>query len=121
MIVGVLDGYPRRFWRRHPAFTGMAALLAAWLLVEGWYVTVGVTAAIVVVLTVRRTRLLRRVRHRALRAHADFEHHMLLAGDQRGTFGRYPPVQPGWFPDPQNRWQWRYFDGAHWTGYAVRP
>jgi hypothetical protein len=36
-----------------------------------------------------------------------------------GLFGRYPPVQPGWFPDPQNRCQIRYFDGAMWTGHAV--
>ena len=26
-----------------------------------------------------------------------------MAGDPRGVFGRYPPIQPGWFPDPRNR------------------
>lgn len=117
----MLDGVPKRYWRRHPVLTGMAALLAVWLLAEGWYLTVGVAAAVVLATTVRRTRRLRRIRHLTLLARAEFEHRLLLAGDQRGTFGRYPPVQPGWFPDPQNRWQWRYFDGAMWTGYAVRP
>ncbi len=31
----------------------------------------------------------------------------------------YPPVQAGWFPDPQNRCQIRYFDGALWTQHVV--
>ncbi|HET6731270.1 DUF2510 domain-containing protein, partial [Mycobacterium sp.] len=36
-----------------------------------------------------------------------------------GVFGRYPPVQAGWFPDPQNRSRMRYFDGALWTGQTL--
>jgi len=54
-----------------------------------------------------------------LRARAEYEYRLSLAGDQRGLFGRYPPVQAGWFPDPQNRCQMRYFDGAMWTGHAI--
>ena len=41
-------------------------------------------------------------------------------------FGRYPPVQPGWYPDPSrpaavtgNTVPVRYFDGAVWTPHAV--
>lgn len=108
-------------WRRHPVLVGGAALLAGWMLLEGWYVTVGVVAAVVLLLTVRRARRNRRVRHAALLARAEFENRLTQLGDQRGVFGRYPPVQAGWYPDPaQSRWQWRYFDGALWTGYAVR-
>ena len=47
------------------------------------------------------------------------EHRLNLRGDPRGIYGRYPPVQPGWFPDPQNRSQLRFFDGALWTGYTA--
>jgi hypothetical protein len=54
-----------------------------------------------------------------LRARADYEHRLNVSGDLRGFYGRYPPVQPGWFPDPQNRSQLRYFDGALWTGYSA--
>ena len=54
-----------------------------------------------------------------LRARAEYEHRLNLTGDPRGVFGRYPPVQPGWFPDPQNRYQLRYFDGGVWTPYTA--
>ena len=66
-----------------------------------------------------RESLERLLRSAGLRARADYEYRLSLAGDQRGVFGRYPPVQPGWFPDPQNRCQIRYFDGAMWTPYAI--
>jgi hypothetical protein len=35
----------------------------------------------------------------------------------------YPPPDPavaGWYPDPTNRWQLRYWNGTHWTGH-VQP
>src|SRR6478672_6940718 len=108
------------FWRRHPIVTGAAAVLACWLWAEGWYLTVAIAASALLVLTIRRTLRARRIRHMELRARAEFEHRLAQRGDQRGVFGRYPPVQPGWFTDPVNRWQWRYFDGAVWTGYAAR-
>ena len=55
-----------------------------------------------------------------LRARAEYEHRLSVAGDPRGVYGRYPPVQSGWFADPQNGWQLRYFDGAVWTPYTSR-
>ncbi|AGB25770.1 Protein of unknown function (DUF2510) [Mycobacterium sp. JS623] len=69
---------------------------------------------------VARRRQALAVRDARLRARAELEHRLNLAGDPRGSYGRYPPVQAGWFPDPQNGLQLRYFDGALWTAYA-RP
>ena len=109
----------RSFWRRHRIATSAAALIAAWWLWNGWYEAVAVTAiaGLLIVLSRRRRHLA--LRDAGLRARADYEHRLSLAGDPRGVFGRYPPVQPGWFPDPQNRCQMRYFDGAVWTGYTA--
>ena len=110
----------RPFWRRHPMVTDAAALLAAWLLLLiGGQVLVAVTGIIGLLIFVGRRRRALAVRDAGLRARADYEHRLSLAGDPRGVFGRYPPAQPGWFPDPQNRYQIRYFDGAMWTPYAV--
>src|SRR6478672_10521233 len=100
----------RSFWRRHPVVAGAWLVLTLWWLLNGWYEAVAVTAIIGLLIFVARRR----------RALAEFEHRLSLAGDPRGVFGRYPPVQPGWFPDPQNGSQMRYFDGALWTPYA-RP
>ena len=55
----------------------------------------------------------------ALRARAEYEYRLSLAGDPRGLYGRYPPVQPGWFADPGQPRRWRYFDGAVWTGHTA--
>jgi hypothetical protein len=105
----------RPFWRRHPVVTGTVLLVAWWWLANGWYEAVAVTAIVALLIVVRRrTRALAR-RDAGLAARADFEHRLSLAGDPRGLYGRYPPVQAGWFPDPQNRYQMRYFDGAMWT------
>src|SRR5215510_5198333 len=104
----------RSFWRRHPVVTGAVLLLMLWWLSDGWYVAVAVTAIIGLLIFIARRRRANAVRDAGLRARADFEHRLSLAGDPRGTFGRYPPVQPGWFPDPLNRGQLRYFDGAAW-------
>ncbi len=108
------------FWRRHPWMSGTAALLTALLLFDGWYLTVGTAAALVLFVAVRRRMRALAIREAGLRARADYEYRLSLAGDPRGVFGRYPPVQAGWFPDPQNRLQMRYFDGAMWTRHAVR-
>jgi hypothetical protein len=86
----------RPFWLRHPLLTSAAAAWTVWLLWSGAQLLVA-----------------------GLRARADFEHRLNLTGDLRGIYGRYPPVLPGWFPDPQNRSQLRYFDGALWTGYTA--
>jgi len=113
----------RSFWRRHPVVTAAAVVLPCWLLLNvllngGAMVAVVVMVGLFIVVR-RRVRALE-VRDAGLRARADYEHRLRLAGDPRGLYGRYPPVQAGWFPDPQNRSQMRNFDGALWTPYA-RP
>jgi len=108
----------RSFWRRHPALTGAGLVLMLWWLYDGAYEVVAVAAVIGLLIFVARRRRALAVRDAGLRARADLEHRLSLAGDPRGVFGRYPPVQAGWFPDPQNGSQLRYFDGALWTPYA---
>jgi hypothetical protein len=108
------------FWQRHPWVTGAGALLTCWLLLNGAYTVVATTAIIGLFIFVGRRRRAMELRNAGLRARADFEHRLSLAGDPRGVFGRYPPVQPGWFPDPQCPCQLRYFDGAIWTAWSVR-
>lgn len=109
----------RAFWRRHPVATGAALIIVAWLLMAGWYATVAVAAIVGLLIFVGRRRRALAIRDAGLRARAEYEHRLSLAGDPRGIFGRYPPVQAGWFPDPRNRCQMRYFDGAMWTQHAV--
>ena len=108
------------FWRRHRFVAGGAALMAFWWLANGWYEAVAVTAIAGLLLYVSRRRKALAIRDAGLRARAEYEYLLSLRGDQRGVFGRYPPVQAGWFPDPQNRCQIRYFDGVMWTPHAVR-
>ena len=72
-----------------------------------------------VMLALRRRGKANAMREAGLRARAEYEHRLSLRGDPRGVYGRYPPVQPGWFPDPQNPSQLRYFDGGLWTGYTT--
>jgi hypothetical protein len=107
------------FWRRHPVVTGAAALMTFWWLANGWYEAVAVTAIVGLLLIVNRRRKALAIRDAGLRARADYEYRLSLRGDLRGTFGRYPPVQAGWFPDPQNHCRIRYFDGVAWTGHTV--
>jgi hypothetical protein len=109
----------RSFWRRHPIAIGAAVLVVSLWLWNSWYDAVAVTAIGGLLIVVSRRRRYLALRDAGLRARADYEHRLSLVGDPRGMFGRYPPVQPGWFPDPQNRCQMRYFDGAMWTGYTV--
>jgi hypothetical protein len=109
----------RPFWRRHPVATGVAALVTFWWLANGWYEALAVTAILALFLFIHHRRRTLAVRDAGLRARADYEHRLSLRGDQRGVFGRYPPVQAGWFPDPQNRCKIRYFDGVAWTDHTV--
>ena len=109
------------FWRRHPLVTAALALSAYWLVQDGWYTTVAVLAGLTALVALRRYRRARKIRHAGLRARADLEHRMALAGDPRGTHGRYPPQQAGWFPDPARTAAIRYFDGVTWTGCTARP
>jgi|SRR5262249_27617728 hypothetical protein len=109
----------RPFWQRHPLMSGAVAVLAVWLWWSGAQVLVVVAAIGWLAILVRRRMRAHARRDAGLRARADYEHRLNLRGDPRGVFGRYPPVQPGWFPDPQNRWQLRYFDGALWTDYTA--
>ena len=107
------------FWQRHPWVTATAAVLAVWLVWSGSHVVVAAAGVAWLAIAVRRRRRANARRDAGLRARADYEHRLNLAGDPRGVFGRYPPVQAGWFPDPENRYQLRYFDGGIWTGGTV--
>jgi hypothetical protein len=109
----------RPFWQRHPWVTGTAAVLAVWLVWSGSHVVVAAAGIVWLAIAVRQRRRANALRDAGLRARADYEHRLNLAGDPRGLFGRYPPVQAGWFSDPQNRCQLRYFDGGVWTSYTV--
>ena len=84
------------FWRRHPVLVAGSAMLAAWLLLQGWYVTVAVLATATTLVAIRRTRRARAIRHAGLRARADYENRLTGWGDPRGVFGRYPPAGAGW-------------------------
>ena len=107
------------FWRRHPVVTAVGLALSWLALIHGWYLPVTLAAAGLTLFVVRRHLRDAERRRAALRARADFEYRLNLAGDPRGVYGRYPPVQPGWFRDPGPGRQWRYFDGAVWTGHTA--
>ena len=109
----------RPFWQRHPLMTGAAAVVIVWLVWSGAQLFVAVVGLAWLGVAIRRRTGANAVRDAGLRARAEYEHRLSLGGDPRGIYGRYPPVQPGWFPDPQNRCQLRYFDGAGWTGYTA--
>ncbi len=108
----------RPFWRRHPIATATTALMAYWWIVNGWYEALSVVALAGLLIFVTRRRRALAIRNAGLRARADYEHRLSLAGDQRGLYGRYPPVQAGWFPDPGTACRMRYFDGVAWTPYT---
>lgn len=109
----------RPFWSRHPLVASAAALVTVWLLWQGAHVLVAVVGLAWLGLAIRRRSRANARRDAGLRARAEYEHRLNLRGDPRGVYGRYPPVQPGWFQDPQNRCQLRYFDGGVWTGYTA--
>jgi Protein of unknown function (DUF2510) len=108
------------FWRRHPVIAGTVLLMTTWWIINGWYEAVAVTAIVAMLIFIARRRRALVIRDAGLRARADYEHRLSLAGDPRGLYGRYPPVAAGWFPDPQNGYQMRYFDGQAWTQHATR-
>ena len=99
--------------------TGATAVLTVWLLWSGAHVLVAAVAVAWLAFAIRRRSRANTLRQAGLRARAEYEHRLNLTGDPRGVFGRYPPVQPGWFPDPQNRCRLRYFDGGGWTRYTA--
>lgn len=109
----------RPLWQRHPVVAAAGVALTAWLLWHGAHVIVAVAGLVWLGIVARRRRRANALRDSGLRARAEYEHRLNLGGDPRGTYGRYPPVQPGWFPDPQNRCGLRYFDGGVWTGYTA--
>jgi predicted acyl esterase len=83
----------RSFWRRHKLMTAAAVVLVAWMLMSGWYTTVAAAGLVVSLIAVHRHRSALAIRNAGLRARADYEHRLSLAGDPRGVFGRYPPVR----------------------------
>jgi hypothetical protein len=108
------------FWQRHPWITGATAFGVLWVFLHAAYPVIAATAIVGLMIYIGRRRRASAQRDAALRARADYEYRLNLAGDPRGIYGQYPPVLAGWFPDPQRPWQLRYFDGAAWTGYTVR-
>ena len=121
-IITMLYQHVRRpFWQRHPLVASAGVALAVWLLWQGAHVLVAVVGLVWLGLAMRRRTRANARRDAGLRARAEYEHRLNLSGDPRGIYGRYPPVRPGWFPDPQNRSQLRYFDGGLWTGYTASP
>jgi hypothetical protein len=109
----------RPLWQRQPLLAATGIALVALLLWSGAYMFVAVVGAVWLGLALRRRSRANTLRDAGLRARAEYEHRLSLRGDPRGIYGRFPPVQPGWFPDPQNRSQLRYFDGSVWTGYTA--
>jgi uncharacterized protein DUF2510 len=109
----------RPFWRRHPWVSGAAALLSVRLLLNEWYTATAVIVIVVTLIGISRHRRATAVRDAGLRARADYEHRLNMAGDPHGIHGRYPPVRAGWFPDPRDRRWMRYFDGTSWTTHAL--
>lgn len=117
----------QRFWRRHPWITIAASVFTAWLVLHGhvWPAAVILTGA--AFSAVRGQRRARAIERAGLRARADLEHRLVLAGDPRGVHGRFPPQQAGWFPDPARpdprspapRGRIRYFDGVAWTALTA--
>lgn len=75
-------------------------MVVGWQLMAGWYVTVATTAFVVLAIGIRSGKRALVIRDAGLRARAEYEHRLSLAGDARGIYGRYPPVQAGWFPRP---------------------
>jgi hypothetical protein len=109
----------RPLWQRHPLLASVAVVVVVWMLWNGAHVLAALVGLLWLGLAVRRRSRAIALRDAGLRARAEYEHRLSLRGDPRGIYGRYPPVQPGWFPDPENRSQLRYFDGGVWTGYTA--
>ncbi|TRW85548.1 hypothetical protein FK535_09130 [Mycolicibacterium sp. 018/SC-01/001] len=95
------DRPQRTWWRRHPLLTTVAAAVALWWLWLGWYPLVILVTTTGVVVAVRRRKRAATIRDAGLRARADYEHQLTLAGDPHGTFGRYPPIPADWYVRPR--------------------
>lgn len=109
----------RPIWQRHPLLAAVGVVVTLWLLWNGAQLFVAVVGTVWLGLALRRRARANARRDAELSARAEYEHRLNLRGDPRGVYGRYPPVQPGWFPDPQNRSQLRYFDGGVWTDHTA--
>jgi hypothetical protein len=107
------------FWQRHPFTTVVVVLCGTWLLMNGFYPVVAAAAGVAALITARRYRQVRAIHRAGLRARADLEHRLAITGDPRGIYGRFPPVQAGWFADPGHARQIRYYDGAAWTRHTA--
>jgi len=107
------------YWRRHPVVSAVGVAVLCWAWLQGWYLTVVLVLGWTAFVVARRHWRVAARRRAELRARAEYEHRLSLAGDPRGLYGRFPPVQAGWFPDPGGARQWRYFDGALWTGHVA--
>lgn len=70
IVAGIFLAYP-------------ATALIAVAAVAAWYTTKHLA----------RTYQARTARDRALIEHADHEHALIMAGDERGVWGQYPPVK----------------------------
>ncbi|PRC53498.1 hypothetical protein C6A85_53535, partial [Mycobacterium sp. ITM-2017-0098] len=79
----------RSFPRRHPAVTLVAVVTAAWWLWQGWYAPLVLTGAVALLVMVHRHRRAVTIRNAGLRARAEYEHRLSLAGDPRDMYGRY--------------------------------
>ena len=110
---------PLPYWRRHPVVSAVGLAVAYWAVMHGWYVAVAVVVGWIALVSARRHWRIAARRRAELGARADYEYRLSLVGDPRGLYGRFPPVQAGWFPDPGHTSQWRYFDGAFWTGHVA--
>ena len=93
----------RSFWRRHPVVTGAGLLLTLWWLHNGWYDAVAVTAIIGLLIFVARRRRALAVRDAGLRARADFEHRLSLAGDPARRLRPVPARAAGLVPRSAKR------------------
>jgi Protein of unknown function (DUF2510) len=96
-------------------------LWVGWLIADGSHLLAAGAIGTVAAVAVRRHRRARATRWAGLQARADLEHRLTLAGDPRGTFGRYPPLRAGWFTDPTGGPRVRYFDGVGWTTHVAAP
>jgi Protein of unknown function (DUF2510) len=107
------------FWQRHPLTTAAVLLCGTWLLINDSHPVVAAAAGVAAVITARRYLRARAIRRAGLRARADLEHRLVMTGDPRGIYGRFPPVQAGWFADPGHARQIRYYDGVAWTRHTA--
>jgi uncharacterized membrane protein len=83
---------------QHPLFVILCALFGVGLAIESWQSALLVAGVVILVFgfaewvrIVDRDHNAKVIEIHRLEADADFEHHLTLEGDERGTYGRYPP------------------------------